>query len=272
MSKILHISRFDPFLHKEWYNIKAPTLFSNRFVGKTLVTKSQGKRILFIVFFFFFFNIIYLLEGIASDDLKGRVYEVCLADLQNNEDLSYRKIKLICEEVQGSTCLLNYHGMNLTTDKLRSLVKKWQTLIEAHVDVKTTDNYYLRMFCIGFTKKAKDQQKKTSYAQTSQVRAIRKIMMEQMAKEATITDFKELWNKLITGDICGDITKLAQGIYPLKDVYIRKVKVLKKPKYDAGRFFDLHGETTSILKGKKVSRPGYNLFIFSDYLVIIICR
>ncbi|XP_063932578.1 small ribosomal subunit protein eS1-like [Zophobas morio] len=229
---------FDPFLHKEWYNIRAPTLFSNRFVGKTLVTKSQGKRI-------------------ASDDLKGRVYEVCLADLQNNEDLSYRKIKLICEEVQGSTCLLNYHGMNLTTDKLRSLVKKWQTLIEAHVDVKTTDNYYLRMFCIGFTKKAKDQQKKTSYAQTSQVRAIRKIMMEQMAKEATITDFKELWNKLITGDICGDITKLAQGIYPLKDVYIRKVKVLKKPKYDAGRFFDLHGETTSsIFKGKKVSRPG----------------
>lgn len=47
--------------------------------------------------------------------------------------------------------------MDLTTDKVRSLVRKWQTLIEAHVDVKTTDGYTLRMFCIGFTKKRANQ-------------------------------------------------------------------------------------------------------------------
>jgi small subunit ribosomal protein S3Ae len=47
--------------------------------------------------------------------------------------------------------------MDLTTDKLRSLVRKWQTLIEAHVDVKTTDGYFLRLFCIAFTKKRPGQ-------------------------------------------------------------------------------------------------------------------
>lgn len=47
--------------------------------------------------------------------------------------------------------------MDFTTDKLRSLVRKWQTLIEAHVEVKTTDGYYLRMFCIAFTKKRAGQ-------------------------------------------------------------------------------------------------------------------
>ena len=47
--------------------------------------------------------------------------------------------------------------MDFTTDKLRSLVRKWQTLIEAHVEVKTTDGYVLRMFCIGFTKKRAGQ-------------------------------------------------------------------------------------------------------------------
>lgn len=43
--------------------------------------------------------------------------------------------------------------MDFTTDKLRSLVRKWQTLIECNVDVKTTDGFTLRMFCISFTKK-----------------------------------------------------------------------------------------------------------------------
>jgi small subunit ribosomal protein S3Ae len=62
--------------------------------------------------------------------------------------------------------------MNFTTDKLRSLVKKWQTLIEAHVDVKTTDNYMLRLFCIGFTKRRPNQVKRTCYAQSSQIRQV----------------------------------------------------------------------------------------------------
>lgn len=62
--------------------------------------------------------------------------------------------------------------MNFTTDKLRSLVRKWHTLIEAHVDVKTTDNYTLRMFCIGFTKRRPNQVKRTCYAQSSQIRQV----------------------------------------------------------------------------------------------------
>ena len=62
--------------------------------------------------------------------------------------------------------------MNFTTDKLRSLVRKWQTLIEAHVDVRTTDNYGLRMFCIGFTKRRPNQVKRTCYAQSSQIRQV----------------------------------------------------------------------------------------------------
>jgi len=78
------------------------------------------------------------------------------------------------EEVNGMNCLTQFHGMDLTTDKLRSLVRKWQTLIEAHTDVKTTDGYSLRIFCIGFTKKRQNQNRKTSYAQSSQVRQIRK--------------------------------------------------------------------------------------------------
>jgi len=39
-------------------------------------------------------------------------------------------------------------------------------------------------------------------------------------------------NIRIPDSIGKDIEKTCQGIYPLHDVYIRKVKCLKKPKFD----------------------------------------
>lgn len=37
--------RVDPFLKKDWYEIKAPTMFTVRNVGKTLVTRTQGTKV-----------------------------------------------------------------------------------------------------------------------------------------------------------------------------------------------------------------------------------
>merc|ERR1712201_25157 len=154
---------------------------------------------------------------------------------------SYRKFKLVAEEVQGRNVLTNFHGMDLTTDKLRSMVKKWQTLINANVDVKTTDGFLLRLFCIGFTKKHPNQIKKTCYAQHTKVRAIRKKMVEVMQREAAASSLQEVVSKLIPDSIGRDIEKSCQGIFPLQDVFVRKVKILKKPKFDIGKLIELHG-------------------------------
>jgi len=212
----------DPFARKEWYDVKAPATFSVRQVGKTLVNRTQGTRI-------------------ASDSLKGRVFESSLADL-NNDEIAYRKFRLIAEEVQGRIILTNFYGMDLTTDKLRSMVKKWQTLIEAVVDVRTTDNYLLRLFCIGFTRKSPNQVKKTCYAQTTQVRAIRKKMTDIILREVGRSDLREVVTKLIPDAIGKDIEKACQSIYPMHDVMIRKVKVLKRPKFDLGKLLEMHSD------------------------------
>merc|ERR1712224_514929 len=216
----------DPFLKKEWYDIKAPSMFSVRAVGKTMVTRSTGTKL-------------------ASDALKNRVVEVSLADLQNNEDDGYRKMRLKVEDVQGKNCLTNFHGMTFTTDKLRSLVRKWQTLIECAVDVKTTDGYVLRMFCIGFTKKRANQVKKTCYAQTSQIRQIRKKMADVMTQEASTCDLKDLVLKFIPEVMGKEIEKGCSGIFPLQNVYVRKVKMVKAPKFDVSKLMDLHGDATA---------------------------
>merc|ERR1712226_683793 len=180
---------------------------------------------------------------IATEELKGRVLEMNLADLNADEDQSYKKIKLCTEEVQGRNCLTDFHGLDLTRDKQCSLVKKFQAIIEAHVDVKTADGYLVRMFVIAFTKRRPDQVKTSCYAQTAQVRKIRKKMTEIMTNEAGKVQLRELVKKLIPESIGKEIEKQTQGIYPLKDVLVRKVKILKKPKFDITRLMELHGDS-----------------------------
>ncbi|KAK0728011.1 40S ribosomal protein s3ae [Lasiosphaeria miniovina] len=221
----------DPFARKDWFGIKV----SVEIVGKTLVNRTTGLK-----------N--------AADALKGRIFEVSLADLQKDEDHAFRKIKLRVDEVQGKNCLTNFHGLDFTSDKLRSLVRKWQTLIEANVTVKTTDDYLLRLFAIAFTKRRPNQIKKTTYAATSQIRAIRRKMTEIIQREASSCTLTQLTSKLIPEVIGREIEKATQGIYPLQNVHIRKVKLLKAPKFDLGALMTLHGESSTDETGQKVER------------------
>merc|ERR1712198_100913 len=215
-----------------------------RNIGKTVVSRTVGTKI-------------------ASDGLKGRVFEMAQADL-NKDEVAFRKFKLICEDVQGRNCITNFHGMTMTTDKLRSLVKKWQTCIEAHVDVKTTDGYLLRLFAIGFTRRRPNMIKKAAYAKSTQVRAIRKKMLEIITREVSTKDLKDVVNKLLPDSMGSDIEKACQGIYPLHDCYIRKVKCLKKPKFDVHKLMEMYenagttataAPTTDGAAGFAVDRP-----------------
>uniref|UniRef100_A0A8C0WKU9 40S ribosomal protein S3a n=1 Tax=Castor canadensis TaxID=51338 RepID=A0A8C0WKU9_CASCN len=56
----------DPFSKKDWYDVNALAMFNIRNIGKMLVTRTQGTKI-------------------ASDGLKDCVFEVSLADLQNDK-------------------------------------------------------------------------------------------------------------------------------------------------------------------------------------------
>lgn len=57
----------DSMSRKDWFDFKAPAPFDSRAFGKTCITKTSGTRI-------------------ATEQIKGRVVEVSLADLKNNSD------------------------------------------------------------------------------------------------------------------------------------------------------------------------------------------
>lgn len=107
-------------------------------------------------------------------------------------------------------------------------------MIEANVTVKTTDDNLIRLFAIGFTKRRQNQVRKTTYAASSQIRAIRKKMMEIIQREVSSCSLAQLTTKLIP-EVIGkaainvgfyqflttlgrEIEKATQGIYPLQNV------------------------------------------------------
>lgn len=207
------------FLKKEWWKIRAPGMFAERTVCVAPVNQTEG-------------------EKFSHESMKGRVFTVSLGDL--NQTHPHKKIKLIVDEEQekgNKVALTNFYGLDTTRDHLCSLIKKWHTIVDCHVDAKTTDGFLLRVFVTASTKKSKNQQRATSYANSSQLKQLRRIMYSFVSKEVKKCSLKELVPKLMTDTISEDIVKKAKKIFPIQNCLIRKVKTIKRAKFDSKILF-----------------------------------
>jgi len=84
--------------------------------------------------------------------------------------------------------------------------------------------------------------KMNCYAETAQIHKIRKQMVEIMTKKAGTVQLLELVKELILESIRKEIEKQAQGIFRLKGVFIRRVKIIKKQGYDLVKFMEACGD------------------------------
>lgn len=209
---------------KEWYDVVAPTSFSVRQFAKTICNKTQGTRM-------------------ASDVLRGRVYEVNLSDVNrgSGED-AYRKVRFAVQEIQGRNLLTQFHSMELTTDRMYSLLRKWCTTMETVVEAKTADGYTLRLFVITFTKRQENQLSRNCYAKQRLVKWVRMRITNTLKRRLSKVTINEAV-PLITRDILADrLVKRCNPIIPIRDLRIRKVKVVRTPKFDAQAVLAAHGD------------------------------
>jgi small subunit ribosomal protein S3Ae len=181
------------------------------------------------------------------------------SDLAPNQDtFHWRKIKLIVDHIEGRQALTSFYGVDTTRDELCSLIKKRKTLIDAIQDTKSLDGYVLRVFAIAFTKESPNQKSKTNYAQSSQQKAIRRKINEIIAKEISKANATDVL-KLFTSDVVEKkITKEVSHIYPVKNVKVRKIKVIQRPKVDATKLSEFHDPEKRILTHnvKRVTKKG----------------
>lgn len=215
--------QIDPFVRKNWYDIKAPTYLNSqsRRAGRTCVTKTTGQRI-------------------ETEGLKGRVAEFNLADLALKNEDSHKKMKLEVQDITGRSCLSDFHGLSLTRDRTCHMIRKRHSLIEARSDVRTSDGYVVRLFVVAFTKEIKDQVRIFSYAQTAQIKKIRKKIVNLLQQTVGGGSLKDLVNLLISDKLESDIKSACQSIYPVEPVHVFKVKIVRKPKVDFTKLMEIH--------------------------------
>lgn len=161
-------------------------------------------------------------ETVAYDPSKivGRVIETTLGDLTNNFSKQNTKLKFKIDRVAGDSAYTKFMGHEMTTDYIRSLVKRRTSRIDSIIDVITTDGYQVRVKPSCFTVKR---------ARANQVKSIRELSRQVVLNKAVGLDLNQLIQEVVLGKLSLDIYKEAKAVYPLRRVEIRKTEIMTEP-------------------------------------------
>jgi small subunit ribosomal protein S3Ae len=220
------------YAKKEWHRVFVPGYFTTKDIGLTFSHKvARGKT--------------------AGDYLNNRIFEQSHQDLSGDNLGGFRIFKWKSVDVQNDDVLTVFYGMRLTADKLGSLLRKYRTLIDARVDVRTPDGYLLRVFSICFTKKL--SAKKACYAQQSKRKLIREASIAVIKDVVEKSPIPELCKALVTETMEKAIVDKCTSVWHVENVTISKVKVLKAPVFTPDEIKQLHQGRT--VAPKEAARP-----------------
>jgi len=179
---------------KQWYKVVSPEMFGRAPFGETIANDPER--------------------------IVGRIVETTLGDLTNNFSKQNTKLKFRVDRVAGDSAYTKFLGHEMTTDYVRSLVKRRTSRIDAIVDVTTTDGYQVRIKPSCFTVKR---------ARANQVKSIRELSKRVILEKSKSLDLNQLIQDVVQGKMSLDIYKEAKMIYPLRRVEVRKTEIVTEP-------------------------------------------
>lgn len=182
----------DTWKEKTWYKITSPKAFGENEIG---ATPSRDPEFL----------------------LKRRV-EATMRELTGDFSKQYVKLKFQVSDVAGTTANTKFIGHQVTTDYVRSMIRRGTSRIDAPVIVETNDGNKMKVHVLAIT---------TRRAKSSQQKFMRETIQELVKNLAAEKSFNELIEGVVTGKIASEVYHKAKKIYPLKRVEIIKTKVLE---------------------------------------------
>jgi len=157
----------------------------------------------------------------SPEKLLKRVLEATLYDV-TQENIRQQVIKLYFQiiAVEGEKAKTIFKGHEYSRDFLRSLIRRKTSKVDGIFDVVTKDGYKIRVYPCALTQYR---------VNTSQQRAIRKIMKEIVERKARDLNYGQFVQEMVLGKLASDIYNEAKKIAPLRHVGIRKSKLLYAP-------------------------------------------
>lgn len=181
----------DTWKDKQWYKITTPKEFGESEIG---TTPARDPNL-----------------------LLQRKVEATMRELSGDFSKQYVKLRFQISDVAGDTAHTRFMGHQVTTDYVRSMIRRGTSRIDAIMKLETKDGKKLKVHMIAITIKR---------AKSSQQRYIRETM-EKLVKEAALNKtLNELVEDIIKGKLASSVYHETKKIYPLKRVETIKTRVI----------------------------------------------
>jgi small subunit ribosomal protein S3Ae len=184
----------DTWKEKQWYKIMTPKDFGDAEIG---TTPARDPEML----------------------VKRRV-ESSMRELTGDFSKQYVKLYFQINDVAGDTANTKFVGHHVTTDYVRSMIRRGTSRIDTLSDVITKEGYKVNVHIIAITVKR---------SKSSQQKFIRETMGNLVQQAVEGKTFPEFVEAVISGKMASSIYHETKKIYPLKRVEIIKTQVVEEP-------------------------------------------
>jgi small subunit ribosomal protein S3Ae len=141
-----------------------------------------------------------------------------MRELSGDFSKQYIKLFFQIKDVAGETANTDFVGHQVTSDYVRSMIRRGTSRIDAITPVTTQDNKKMKVHVLAITIKR---------AKSSQQKFIRETMERIVIETATERSFRDLVEDIVTGKLASTIYHETKKIYPLKRVEIVKTRVIQ---------------------------------------------
>jgi len=179
---------------KRWYTLVAPEQFDRAELGQTPADEPEK--------------------------VQERTIQTTLGDITGNANENNVKLTFQVTDVGSDAAYTELRQHELTSDYLRSLIRRGSSKVDAVVTVRTTDDYRVKVQPVAFTTKQADH---------SQQHAIRRTMIDLVEDAAEGRTFRELMASIVEGRLSSAIYNEAKTIYPLRRAEIQKATLDAHP-------------------------------------------